>query len=167
MTKMPSERQGTSRKRIVVLGIGNVLLSDEGVGVHIVNELSKMALPENVRFVDGGTEGFALLDVMEEADALVIVDAVRAGGDPGSIYTFDLDSIQAAPQHLVTSFHQIGLLDVLQVAELLGRRPRTRVVGVEPKTLEIGLELSPEVKARMQSIVETVLALVREEMSKA
>lgn len=147
-----------------MLGVGNILLRDEGVGVHVIEELSRMDLPQSVKVVDGGTEGFALLDVIHEADVLIVIDAVKTGGEPGSVYKFDLDEFTTALQNFTTSLHQVGLMEVLEVAEILGKRPKTTVIGVEPKTLEIGLGLSPEVQSTVQTVIKTVLDTIAEEI---
>ncbi len=147
-------------KKIVILGVGNLLLSDEGVGVHVANELMKMELPSGVSVVEGGTDGFRLIDIITEADRLIVVDAVKGGGAPGSIYRFDIDEVQSCPSGFKTSVHQIGILEVINLSGLIGKIPRTTVVGIEPKSLEMGMELSPEIKAKIPRIIE----LIKEEL---
>ena len=83
-------RDQLSPHKIVILGIGNILLTDEGIGVHVANELAKMDLPSGLSVVEGGTDGFRLLNVITEADRLIVVDAVKGGAKPGSIYRFDI-----------------------------------------------------------------------------
>ena len=73
-------------KHVVILGVGNLLLSDEGVGVHVANKLMEMDLPAGVEVIEGGTDGFRLMNVVTEADRLIVVDAVKGGSPPGSIY---------------------------------------------------------------------------------
>jgi len=150
-------KDGKSGQNITILGVGNILLSDEGVGVHVANELCKRALPENVSVVEGGTDGFRLLNVITEADRLIVVDAVKGGGEPGSLYRFDIDDVKACPSGFKTSVHQIGILEVIDLSGLIGKTPRTTIIGVEPKSLEMGLELSPEIREKMPRIIELVL----------
>lgn len=145
-----------SPQKIFILGVGNVLLSDEGVGVHVANELMKMDLPPNVTVVEGGTDGFRLLNVITEADRLIVVDAVRGGAAPGSIYRFDIDDVQSCPSGFKTSVHQIGILEVIDLSGLIGKTPKTTVIGVEPKSLKMGMELSPEIKAKIPRIIELI-----------
>ncbi len=145
-----------SPPRIVILGVGNLLLSDEGVGVHVANELTKMDLPAEVSVVEGGTEGFGLIDIISEADRLIVVDAVKRGGAPGSVYHFDIDEIQDCSPGFKTSLHQIGILEVLNLAGLIGKKPRTTVIGVEPKSLEMSMELSPEIKDKIPQIIQLI-----------
>ncbi|MBW1895674.1 MAG: HyaD/HybD family hydrogenase maturation endopeptidase [Deltaproteobacteria bacterium] len=144
-------------KRIVVLGVGNLLLSDEGVGVHIANKLMDMALPPGVRVIEGGTDGFRLMNVVVDTDRLVVVDAVKGGATPGSIYRFDIKDAPSSPEEYKTSVHQIGILEVIHLSELLGKTPETTIIGVEPKSLEMSMELSPEVEAKIPRVIELIL----------
>lgn len=146
-----------SPKNIVILGIGNILLSDEGVGVHVANELMKMELPPNISVVEGGTDGFRLLNVITEADRLIVIDAVKGGAASGSIYRFDIDEVKNVPSGFKTSVHQIGILEVIDLSGLIGKTPYTTVIGIEPKSLEISMELSPEVKEKVPRVIELVI----------
>ena len=152
--------EAISPQEILILGVGNLLLSDEGVGVHVANELMKMDLPPGVMVVEGGTEGFRLLNVITEADRLIVVDAVRGGGAPGSIYRFDINEVRNCPPGFKTSVHQIGILEVIDLSGLIGKTPQTTVIGIEPKSLKMGMELSPEIKAKIPRIIE----LIQEEL---
>jgi hydrogenase maturation protease len=149
--------ENISSRKIVVLGVGNLLLSDEGVGVHVANELLKMDLPPEVSVVEGGTDGFRLLNIITEADRLIVIDAVRGGEEPGSIYRFDINEIRNVPTGFKTSVHQVGILEVINLSELIGKTPQATVIGVEPKSLEMSMELSPEVKAKVPRVIELVL----------
>jgi hydrogenase maturation protease len=144
-------------RRVVVLGVGNLLLSDEGVGVHVANKLMEMDLPPEVDVVEGGTDGFRLMNVVTGAARLIVVDAVKGGGPPGSIYRFDIKDAPTYPDEYKTSVHQIGILEVVHLSELIGETPETTIIGVEPKSLEMGMELSPEVQAKVSRIIELVL----------
>ncbi len=151
-----------SPQKIVILGVGNLLLSDEGIGVHVANELIKMNLPPEVTVVEGGTDGFGLLNIITEVNRLIVIDAVKGGGAPGSIYRFDINEVQSCPSGFKTSVHQIGILEVIDLSGLIGKTPRTTVIGVEPKSLEMGMELSHEIKAKIPKIIE----LIFEELKK-
>ena len=146
---------------IVILGVGNLLLSDEGVGVHVANKLMKMDLPAGVEVIEGGTDGFRLMNVVTEADRLIVVDAVKGGSPPGSIYRFDIKDAPSSPDAFKTSVHQIGILEVVHLSELIGQTPETTVIGVEPGSLEMGMELSPEVQEKMPKIIELILEEVK------
>ncbi|MGB9716676.1 MAG: HyaD/HybD family hydrogenase maturation endopeptidase [Thermodesulfovibrionales bacterium] len=145
-----------SPQKIVVLGVGNLLLSDEGVGVHVANELMKMKLPSHVSVVEGGTEGFRLLNIITDADRLIVIDAVKGGAEPGSIYRFDIDEVKNCPSGFKTSVHQIGILEVIDLSVLIGKKPHTTIIGIEPKSLEMGMELSPEVKSKIPRIIDLI-----------
>jgi hydrogenase maturation protease len=162
---MPS-REGakTSRNqkgRILILGVGNLLLSDEGVGVHVARKLMEMDFPPQVRVVEGGTDGFGLMHVLLDADRLILVDAVKGGGPPGSIYRFEVEDCPPFPDVFKTSVHQISILEVINLSGLIGSTPRTTVIGVEPKHLEMGMELSPEIEAKVPKVIH----LIREELA--
>jgi len=143
--------------KVVILGIGNVLLTDEGIGVHVANELMKKELPSNISVVEGGTDGFRLLNVITEADRLIVIDAVKGGGKPGTIYRFNIEDVKNAPSGFKTSVHQIGILEVIDLSNLIGKTPKTTIIGIEPKSLEMSLELSPEIKEKIPKIIELVL----------
>jgi hydrogenase maturation protease len=150
-----------SPPRIVILGVGNLLLSDEGVGVHVAHELMKMDLPPEVSVVEGGTDGFRLLNVITGADRVIVIDAVRSGAAPGSVYRFDVNDVRSVPAGFMTSVHQVGILEVIELSDLIGKTPRVTVIGVEPKSLKMSMELSPEVKEKIPRIIELVLEEVK------
>jgi len=146
---------------IVILGVGNLLLSDEGVGVHVAHKLMEMDLPAGVEVIEGGTDGFRLMNVVTEAGRLIVVDAVKGGGPPGSIYRFDIKDAPSSPDAYKTSVHQIGILEIVHLSELIGQTPETTVIGVEPKSLEMGMALSPEVQEKIPKIIELILEEVK------
>jgi hydrogenase maturation protease len=146
---------------IVILGVGNLLLSDEGVGVHVAHKLMEMDLPAGVEVIEGGTDGFRLMNVVTEADRLIVVDAVKGGSPPGSIYRFDIKDAPSSPDAYKTSVHQIGILEIVHLSELIGQTPETTVIGVEPKSLEMGMALSPEVQEKIPKIIELILEEVK------
>jgi hydrogenase maturation protease len=159
------ENPGGSSKRVVILGVGNLLLSDEGVGVHVANKLAEMDLPKGVEVCEGGTDGFRLLNVITDADRLVVVDAVRGGGPPGSIYRFDVNDARSMPDSYKTSVHQIGILEVIHFSEFIGKTPETTIIGVEPKSLDMSMELSPEIQEKVPRVIELVLKEVNDSLS--
>lgn len=151
-----------SRKwKILVLGVGNLLLSDEGLGVHAAREMMEMDLPPEVRVVEGGTDGFGLMNVLLEAERVILIDAVKGGGQPGSIYRFEIEDCPPFPDVFKTSVHQISILEVINLSGLIGPPPRTTVIGIEPKCLEMGMKLS----APVARAIPRVIQLVKEEMS--
>jgi len=145
-------------KKTVVLGAGNELFKDEGVGVHAIRIL-QTKLPSsvgNVEFIDSGTSP-DIWTLIDGADKLVIVDAVRGGCEPGTIYRFTPQQI-VAERGVTTSLHQMGILENLSLMEFVGNKPgETVIIGVEPYELEPGLELSAKLQERMPKIIQTVL----------
>jgi hydrogenase maturation protease len=140
----------------LVIGTGNLLLKDEGVGIHVVQKLKKMRLPPDVELLDGGTSGFNLLYEMEGRKRVIIIDAVKGGEEPGTIYRFSSDDVKAREKAFV-SLHDVGLADVFRLAETLGERPEITVIGIEPKQIESGLELSPEIEDKIPVIIELIM----------
>ncbi|OIQ84525.1 hydrogenase 2 maturation protease [mine drainage metagenome] len=145
--------------RVVVLGIGNMLMSDEGIGVHAVAALEqRYTLPETVEVVDGGTTGMELFPELQGADHLVVVDAVRAGQPEGGIVRLSGDAVPAFFKTKLSP-HQVGLSDVLAALRFAGSEPQSVVlIGVKPVSLELAMELSPAVAARLDEVVERVVA---------
>ena len=133
---------------ILVLGLGNILLSDEGVGVRIVEALDAAhELPAEVEVLDGGTSGMDLLDMVAERDCLIVADAVNADAPAGRVIRLENDDIRMLFETRFSP-HQLGLSDLLAALRLVGKAPRrVIVVGVVPENLALGLELSPPVAA--------------------
>jgi hydrogenase maturation protease len=147
---------------IAVLGIGNLLLQDEGVGVHLVQKLAGVVKDANVQIIDAGTypDFPSLID--DNLDKLIIVDAVKTGDTPGTIYRFSSDDVDIKAA-LPVSVHDIGVLDSLKTMALFNKRPKsTVIIGVEPRTIDFGLELSPEIKDKLPKIIDLVLKEIQE-----
>jgi hydrogenase maturation protease len=140
--------------KTLVLGVGNLLLSDDGVGVHTIQRLQEVArLPEGVQVVDGGTSGLDLLHYLEGVSHMIIVDAVETGQAPGTLMRITGDQVPAYLS-LKMSPHEIGLPDMLFAAKLRDLYPEEVVIwGVQPATTGVGLDLSPPVAAPHNSYV--------------
>jgi hydrogenase maturation protease len=148
--------------KIVVIGVGNLLLKDEGVGVHVIRELRTRSLPPDAEVRDGGVGGIDLLDTLDRASHAVLVDAAEMGLEPGAVRRFRPDQVQPGPNAPRFSSHDIGLLEVLQLAQALGRSPEEVVIlGIQPKEIDWSTELSPEVRAAVPKAVEMVLAEIK------
>jgi len=147
---------------VLVLGIGNILMTDEGAGVHAVEELKKrFRLPEGVEVLDGGTSGLELLPHIANRDCLMIVDAVRGGKPPGSVMVFEDEEIPASLSAKLSP-HQIGLSDLLFAARLKGELPKRIVLfGIEPGIVRTGLGLSEAVRAGMDGLLEAIAERLR------
>lgn len=146
---------------ILIIGIGNPLMRDEGIGIKIIEELEKSHnLPSHVSLLDGGTAGYALIDYMKGYEKVIIVDAVRGGKKPGSIYRLTSEEIIQQPD-LKLSGHQIDFPEVIHLAEKLGELPEMVLIGVEPLEIDYGMELSGEVKKVTASVIQNVLKETR------
>ncbi len=142
-------------KKLLVLGVGNILLMDEGVGVYAVQELGKEDWPEHVDFVDGGTFTQDIFYLFEKYDHVLVLDAVRGGQEPGTIYRLkENDLIENKDQSL--SLHDIDLLDSLNMAELLGKRPTLTVIGIEPEKFDWEMKLTPTLKKAFPEFLEVI-----------
>jgi hydrogenase maturation protease len=146
------------RNHIMILGVGNILFTDEGVGVRAAERLSEVyEFPENVSVVDGGTLGINLLGTISEADHLIVVDAVKNGGQAGSLYRLEGEAV---PKRILAknSLHQIDLLEALTFCQALDKVPETVIVGVEPQDINtVSLELTPLIQERLVDLVQMVL----------
>ena len=152
----PLKDSGQSFLNILILGIGNILLSDEGAGVKAVEELqNRYDCSDAVEIVDGGTVGFELLPYFENRSHIFIIDAVKTGNKPGTIVR--IDDPPAFFQKKVSP-HQIGLADVMGIAVITDNMPQNiALFGIEPKELSTGLELSPEVAGNLSQLVDMVV----------
>ncbi len=141
-----------------MLGIGNLVMSDDGVGIRVVQRLvSGYGFPEEVTILDGGTLGLDLLPFLEGLERLLIVDAMETGKTPGTIVRLSADEIPVAFETKLSP-HQMGLKDLLAVSLLRGHAPREMVLlGIQPETVQVGIELSPAVAAALPTLVELSL----------
>lgn len=149
-----------SAERIIVLGVGNILLTDEGVGVKVVDELKRRySFPENVELVDGGTQGLWLMSTIHGSDRLIVVDAVLGDGEPGSIYRLERGDLPRGLR-MKQSAHDSDLIEALNLCSLVDADPKSVVViGVQPQEIvELNTELSPVIAARVDELIERVLA---------
>jgi hydrogenase maturation protease len=151
----------TKVQDILILGIGNLLLKDEGVGVHVVKEIREMSVPDNVEILDGGTAGLDLVDFIEGRKKLIVIDAVNAGEKPGTLYRLTEENLDIKQKEIM-SFHDIDFLDALYMSDIMKEKPEEIVViGIEPKDMSSGLELSPEIEERIPDIINIVMKEVR------
>ena len=146
------------RRPILILGIGNILLRDEGVGVRVIEQMQEIPVPDDVELVDGGTAGADLLDVLADRQKVIVVDAVQADCEPGTVLRFTADDL-VPPDGFRISLHELGLAEALTMTKQLGCAPPNVVLfGIKPKDTTCGLELSEEVEASLPKVVELILA---------
>ena len=149
----------SGRKKILVIGMGNVLMQDEGIGVRAVEELEqRYRIPAGVEVVDGGTTGMELFEPMREADILLIADAVNTGAPYGSLVRIANDEIPAFFQTKLSN-HQLGVSDLLALLKLKGEMPeQVTIIGMVPHSLENRLGLTPEAEAGLAGMVRMLVA---------
>ena len=149
--------------KVIVLGLGNILLRDEGVGVRVIEALAqRYVLSAGVEVVDGGTVGMDLLDTLAGCDHLLICDAVKTGAPPGSVVKLVDGQVPALFQTRYSP-HQIGLSEVLATLTLTDEAPAAvTLIGIVPADLDLGIELSLLVAAAVQPAVERIVATLRE-----
>jgi hydrogenase maturation protease len=152
-------------QKALILGIGNILWADEGFGVRVVQAMQQFyEFPASVSLLDGGTQGLGLIPYVQEADILVIIDAVDFNLAPGTLAELRDHEVPAYLGAKKMSLHQISFQEVLALSQLLGNSPeRLFLVGVQPETLEdYGGSLSRLVKAQMQPAIERIIAYLAE-----
>jgi hydrogenase maturation protease len=142
--------------KILIVGIGNLLCRDEGIGVHVIQEMKKMELPGHIELLDIGTSTMDLIAYLDGVKKLIVIDAMKAGGAPGTIYKCKPEDLLPEEEGPI-SLHEIGLLESLNMAQKMGMKIDTVIIGVEPKVLDWGMELSDEVKSKIPTIIEAVL----------
>ena len=144
----------TDRHEILVIGMGNVLMQDEGIGVRAVEELeNRFHIPDGVCVMDGGTTGMELFEPMRQCDCLIVADAVNARVPPGSLVRIANDEIRAFFQTKLSN-HQLGLSDLLALLTLKGEQPRhIAIIGMVPHSLENRLGLTDEAQAGLEGMV--------------
>jgi len=149
----------TRKNKITVLGIGNILMGDEGFGVHFVRWFSQhYRTPDDVRIIDGGTLGYALLDIICSCDHLIIVDVLKAHDTPGSIYRFTKEEME---MHMPppTSAHEVTFPDVLFKTELMGESPETVFLCIVPQNYkDMDLDMTPHLFDKFGDMEKLLLA---------
>jgi len=146
----------------MVVGIGNYILQDEGVGVHVINLLSESPdFPSQVELIDGGTHSYDLVDWFCQADVIIIIDALQGGGEPGTMYRAPLGDLSLKPQDNCTSLHQLHFIEAVHMVYMMGKRPEIIVYGVEPEVIDWGLELTPKVAAQLPRLTQLITEEVK------
>lgn len=149
------------KKRVVVIGVGNLLLGDEGVGIRVINILKDEPFPSSITFIDGGTAGIDLLFFLEGADYAVIIDCMEGSAEPGTVFRLPADELFPKESGNIASQHEVGLQEVLFMAKKTGKLPPAVIYGVQPKTVTPSDQLSPEVNRS----IPRLLQLIRQEIN--
>lgn len=149
-------------KKIGILGLGNLLLCDEGFGVHFINYLTeRYAFPEHFSVLDGGTAGIMLAPFIEDVDILIVIDTVAVQAEPGSIHCFTDEDVKAGNIRFRMSPHQVGLLDILELSKIRGEAPETtEMITVVPEDLSLKIGLSPTLESKLTEVLDVLLRIL-------
>lgn len=148
---------------VTVLGVGNILLQDEGFGVRVIEQMTRrFSFPSYVQVLDGGTLGMELMRFIDGSEKMILIDAVAGGKPPGTMYEFKNEQVKAYFKEKVSA-HELGIQDVLAVLDILDKSIGEMVVlGVQPESLDVSLELTPTVAAQVDAIIVKVLEHLRQ-----
>ena len=147
-----------SETRVAIIGVGNILMGDDGVGVRVIERLQQQPLPEGVELFDAGTAVQDVFAKVADCAQLIVIDAVKAGGAPSEVHCFDLDPDLIGSNGAALSLHDINLVSALRLRMLTGDPiPPVRVLGVEPGRIDTSLELSNEVRASVPEVAALAL----------
>ncbi len=142
---------------ITILGIGNLLLKDDGIGVHLIEHLSELEFENtyNVELIDGGTCIPNLLDVFMTNERIIVLDSIKGGHAPGTIYKLTPEELGACIKE-TTSLHDVQVLDIMRDASLLGFDPKIVIIGVEPDEIVYDMELSDIIREQIPNMIEII-----------
>lgn len=140
--------------KVMVVGIGNLIMQDDGAGVHAIKALEEIGFSDDVELIDGGTHSYDLIEEFCRAENLIIVDAMHAGGEPGTIYRAPFDELGLEPAENITSLHEMHFVEAMKMTRMLGYNPPTTVFGIEPAVVAVSMDLSPQVAEKFPRLVE-------------
>lgn len=147
------------KPKTLILGVGNLLLKDEGVGIHVIRELENETLPEHVDLLDGGTGGIHLINWLQDYDRIIMIDATLDSHPPGTIRTLRPRYSKDFP--VLMSAHEIGLKDMIEAMIITEKLPDVELIVVSAKDVQdMGLELTPDVKAAVPNVIKKVKELI-------
>ncbi len=147
--------------RTLILGVGNMLQKDDGIGVFVVNHLleSGIELPEGIDIVDGGTAGLDLIPIMYDYERIIIVDALKVHDVPGSVYRFSPDHLRSSTTQI--SLHEIGIGEILKMLKIQGATPVVEIIGIVPEDIEtLDIAISPAVAEAVPKVMDLILESV-------
>lgn len=153
-------------RKIAIIGVGNLLQTDDGVGIWVIEELRKKSLPSNVELWDAATDPLTALEAMDGKDKAIVVDAFQGGDEhpPGTIYRYRIEDLNFEDDENVIdiSMHGVTFLDALKRSKHAYDLPREIVIyGIEPAKIEIGMELSEELEKRMPALINVILEEIK------
>lgn len=145
-------------KNLSIIGIGNSIMGDDGVGIHAVSKLREMELPASVEVFDAGTDAFYALEAMDGKDKVIILDACRGNNTPGTLYRFICDPIHGKWESAFRlSMHGMNFMDIIMASDALKLPPEIVLLGVEPEMIDWNTELSPKVKETLPVLIDMIL----------
>ncbi|UNC92285.1 HyaD/HybD family hydrogenase maturation endopeptidase [Candidatus Contubernalis alkaliaceticus] len=152
------QAQKNTGSNILVLGVGNILMADEGIGVQIINKMQNLDLPENVELLDGGTAGLDLIPYMKDKKKIIVIDCVDTEDPPGTVYRMTSLDLEEINTFTISSMHQIGLAETIKLSRILGNNAEMIIIGITPKNYkEYSLKISPELEAVVDKVIEIVI----------
>ncbi|MBP2639874.1 MAG: hydrogenase maturation protease [Firmicutes bacterium] len=151
-------RTMSNMRKIIVIGFGNILMSDDGAGICVIKRLSEYSSLENVQLIDGGVASFEALDAVRLADHIIVIDALAGGGVPGDIYRLTDENMTEDASSLPLSLHDGTLLQSLKLARCAGSMPPVTIYGIEPGNLSFGMTLTPAVMNAVDRLTDILAA---------
>lgn len=149
------DSRGVFLKEIVIIGLGNPLFKDDGIGPRVVQELQKEELWSGVEVVEAGGSFYNYWDLLRECRFVIAVDSIRGGGPPGAIYLVAPEQLTGT-EPVLGLRHEVHFLDALRMASFYEAEPEVLIIGVEPKEITLSLDLSPEVSAKIHDVVNII-----------
>ncbi len=148
----------TAQKQVLVLGIGNTLMGDDGLGVRIIEAFERTyEVPSCVEVIDGGTGGLKLLELFQDFESVIVIDAVVSDSPAGTVHVYRDEELRGAKQPVRVSAHQIGLFELLETARLTGHEPSVSLIGVVPERIAPGENLSKRIEKRTTLVAEKIV----------
>jgi len=149
-----------------IIGFGNIFMSDDGIGIRVIEELNKMNFSDsyrNVTVIDGGTSGIDLILTLQKSDRIIIIDALDAGQDVGEIVKFKFDRLSEFHEKKIKSFslHDLGLAEVFNLIKSLNINPDITIIGIKPRLIDYGEKISPELKCKIPEIISQIKQEIR------
>lgn len=141
---------------VAIIGIGNPLLGDDGVGVEVIKEMERLKLPEYVRLYDGGVGGLSLVGLIDGHREAIFVDALEMGLEPGSVRQLDVEMLQSLKPRLRYSLHEVSLRECLPFLQLADNPPKITIIGIQPRRVGPGIGLSPEVRGAVPKVIKII-----------
>lgn len=139
----------------VIIGIGNILLQDDGVGVHVIKQLENEKLPSTIELVDGGTSTLDTLGFFLDYEKVIVIDCLRAGLKPGTIYKIKPEDIKNYKKENL-SIHDVQILDVARMANMMNKYPEVVIFGVEPEKIAVDLEMTQTIVSKIPEIISNI-----------